>query len=861
MILYRLLLLLYPRAFRNEYGAEMTRVTARRLRDAGSFPARALAWFAILGDLLASAAAAHFDYLRQDLRYAARTLRRAPGFALTVVLVTALGVGANVATFAVVDHAMLRPLALPDPERLVMLWQAHPGYPRMELSPPNFKDWSAATASFSGLAAWSTFAANLTGQGEPRRIETTLTTTNLFGMLGVRPTLGRDFLPGDQSPAAPGVAILSHRLWVTQFASDPAIVGQTIRLDGKPHTVTGVMPADFAFPRRTIDLWTPLRMDPDDAADRNNNFLIAAGRLKPGVTLAQAREEFRVLTARLALAYPKENQGVGAFLHPMGDQTGERTRLTLWTLFGASLCVLLIAVVNLANLLVTRALARRRELAVRASLGAGTERLVRQLLTENLLLSALGGLGGVAAAYAALPLLARLAPPGIPAPPPALDLRVLAFAVGLTVLTALAFGLGPAIAACRGLESDHLREGARAGLGGRREGLRQTLVAIEVAVSVVLLASAGLLLRALARIESVDPGFRTANVLTLRTPLAMPAYGETARRETFYNQVLAEVRALPGVTEAGFTTFLPLVMGGGIWPVEIAGQTSNRSENHSASYRVVTPGFFGALGIPLKLGRGFGPLDAPGAPVAAIVSESFVRRYWPSADPLGRRFQMAFAERTVVGVVADIRVRGLEASSEPQVYALSRQMRDNALVFYAPKDLAIRTERPPEALTAAVRDIIRRADPDTPVTAVQTLERVVEDSSAARRLQVRIVAAFAGLAFLLAAVGIYGLLAFAVSQRMPEFAVRMALGANPGDILGLVLRQGSVPALLGVAGGAVGAVAAARSFAALLAGVSPADPRTLAAAVGLALVMVAAGSVTPALRATRVDPARVIRAE
>lgn len=861
MILYRLLLHLYPRAFRNEYGAEMARVTARRLREAGSLPARAFAWVAILSDLLASAAAVHLDYLRQDLRYAARTLRRAPGFALTAVLVTALGVGANVATFAVVDHALLRPLALPDPERLVMLWQAHPGYPRMELSPPNFADWSAATRSFSGLAAWTTFAANLTGQGEPRRIETTLTTTNLFGVLGVRPALGRDFLPGEQSPAAPEVVILSHRLWTTHFASDPGMVGKTIRLDGKPHTVTGVMPADFAFPRRTTDLWTPLRLDPGDAADRNNNFLIAAGRLKPGVTLAQAREEFRVLTARLALAYPKENRDVGAFLHRLGDQTGERTRLTLWTLFGASLCVLLIAVVNLANLLVTRALARRRELAVRASLGAGTERLVRQLLTENLLLALLGGLAGIAAAFLALPVVARLAPPALPAPPPTLDLRVLAFALSLTVITAFAFGLGPALAACGGLHAEDLREGARAGIGGRREAWRKALVAVEVAASVVLLASAGLLMRALGRVEAIDPGFLTDRVLTLRTPLAMPAWGETARREAFFNRVVADVRALPGVVEAGFTSFLPMVMGGGIWAVEIGGQTANRAENHSASFRIVTPGYFSALGIPVKLGRTFGREDSPGAPVAAVVSESFARRYWPGQNPLGRRFRLAFQDRTVIGVVADIRVRGLEEASEPQVYAAHAQMRDNALVHYAPRDLAIRTERNPEALVAAVREIVRRADPDTPVTAVQTLEEVVEASSGPRRLQMRIVGAFAALAFGLAAVGIYGLLAFAVSQRMPEFAVRMALGANPADILGLVLRQGSVPALLGVAGGALGAVAAARSFAALLAGVSPADPQTLIAAVGLALVMVAAGSVTPALRATRVDPARVIRSE
>ena len=861
MILYRLLLHLYPKAFRHEYGEEMTRVTARRVRQAGGGAARIAAWAGALADLLASALGVQFDYLRQDGRYALRTLARAPGFAFTVLLVTALGVGANVATFALVDHVLLRPLALPDPDRLVMLWQNHPGYPQMELSPPNFADWRGGTQSFTGLTAWSTFAANLTGHGEPRRIETVRVMPDFLGVLGVRPALGRDFLPGDHAPDAPAVVILSHRLWALQFGSDPSILGRTVRLDGLPHVITGVMAPSFVFPRRTVDLWTPLRMDPDDAADRNNNFLIGAGRLKPGVTLAQAREEFRVLAARLALAHPKENAGVGAFLHPLGAQTGERTRLTLWTLFGASLCVLLIAVLNLANLLATRALARRRELAVRVSLGAGTERLVRQLLTENLLLAIAGGAGGVAAAFAALPLLARLAPPALPAAPPAIDLRVLGFALVLTVLTAVAFGLGPALAACRGLQADGLREGARAGLGGRRERWRKVLVGVEVAASVVLLASAGLLLRALGRVEAIDPGFRRENVLTLRTSLAMPAYGATARRESFYNRVLADVRALPGVTEAGFTSFLPMVMGGGIWPVEIGGQTASRAENHSASFRVVTPGYFAALGIPLRKGRVFGPLDAPGGPAAAVVSESFARRYWPGLDPLGRRFKIAFAERVVVGVAADIRVRGLEASSEPQVYVPHSQTRDNALVFYSPRDLAIRAERDPEGLSAAVREIIRRVDPETPVTAVQTLEHVVEENAAARRLQVRVVSIFAALAFLLAAVGIYGLLAFAVSQRIPEFAVRMALGAHPGDILRLVLRQGFGPAVAGVLCGAAGAVAAARGFASLLAGVSPADPATLAAAIAVALLMVAAGSLTPALRASRVDPAAAVRAE
>jgi len=532
-------------------------------------------------------------------------------------------------------------------------------------------------------------------------------------------------------------------------------------------------------------------------------------------------------------------------------------------LSGAAVCVLLIACANLANLLLARGLARQRELAVRAAMGAGRERLVRQLVTESLVLALVGGALGVLVAAAAVPLLARLVPASLPiAQSPSVDLRVLIFAGLISGLTGIGFGVLPALRACRQADFSALREGTRAG-DGRKERLRSALVIAEVMASLVLLVSAGLLVRALWRIEATDPGFRTDGVLTLRTALPIPKYNETARRAAFYTQVLSAVRALPGVSSAAYISFLPMTMTGGIWPITVDGKPleMRRFGSHQASLRFVTPGFFATLGIPLRRGRDVRESDSMDAPFVAVVGESFVHRYWPDQDPLGRHFKMAFHDRMVVGVVGDIRVRGLERNSEPQVYLPYRQVPDGWLAWYPPKDLVIRSATGPGTLLPAVRRIIRSADAEQPVSDVRTMADIVEEQTASRSAQVRVLGAFAAIAFLLAGVGIHGLLSFAVSRRTQEIGVRIALGARPGEIVGMIARQGAVLAGAGVAPGIVLAYAAGRAMEGLLAGVKPGDAVTFASAIGLCMLMTVLGSLVPAVRAVRIDTIAAIRSE
>jgi putative ABC transport system permease protein len=874
MTFYNLLLRLYPSSFRHEYGDEMRALFARARREATGFGVVVL-WLGVIAEVAGNAAAVHADILRQDISYTGRVLRRSPGFALTAILIVALGIGATTAAFSVTDFVLLRPLPFPEPDRLVTVVERTPGYDHMELSGPNYRDWKAAAKSFESMGIYHGEQLTVLGAGEPRRWTGASVSSDLLPTLGVSPIVGRGFTEADDREGAPGTILLSYRLWQTEFGGDPAIIGRALSaqadFDTAIFTVIGVMPREFRFPNAKIEFWITNRFGAAEYAEdqRTDNWLDGVGRLKRGVTLSQARAEMDLIAAQLEKAYPVANKGTGAAIDPLSDNVSERSRLLLVALSGASACVLLIACANLANLLLARALARRRELAVRTAIGAGRERLVRQLMTESLVLAAVGGALGIGIAIAAVPLLAQLVPSSLPiAAAPSVDLRVMAFAVAMTVITGLAFGMVPVLRAGKSRGSndlDGLREGARAG-DGRKERLRAVLVVAEIVASIVLLVAAGLLIRALLTVRAIDPGFNAEGVLTMRTDLPMPEYRTVVRREAYYANVLDKVRALPGVTSAAFVSFLPISsFRGGIWPVVVQGDaeasTDVRTANNSAAIRYVTPGFFSAMSTPLKRGRDIESGDTRNRPFVAVVSESFVRRYFPGQDPIGRHFTFAYADREIVGVAGDVRFRGLERKSEPQVYLSSQQVDDGAVTFYAPKALAVRTNGDPARFTSAVREIIRKADPKLPITDVQTLSDMIDLETSSRAVQVRVLAGFAAIAFILAAVGIHGLLSFAVSQRTQEIGVRLALGAQSSDILAMVLRRVIALTLAGIVPGVFLAYAAGRSMEALLAGVRATDPTTLASAVGLAAMMTVAGALAPTLRALRVDPITALRSE
>jgi predicted permease len=859
MSFYRALLRLYPRAFRVEYAAELERTFEARHRGQSAIA------IAALMDVVPNAAAAHWELLRQDIAYATRSFGRTPGFAITAILVVALGVGANTAALTLADYTFLRPFPYQDSERLVRFYQADvddmTNYG--DVSPRTFREWKEQQRAFGAMGAYSWRSSNLVSESEPRRVELVATTPDVFPMLGVRPAAGRFFSPEDTLTGQ--AIILSHGLWQTQFGSDQGIIGKFVRLDGVPHAVVGVMPPSFRFPQSSVDGWVPQVFTASSFEDPNDRYLFGIARMRPGVTPELARLELNTISKRIAQQYGNQlSYRTGSAVFTLRGEMPGSARSLIVALVGAAFCILVLACANLASLFLARGAHRAREIAVRTALGAGRERLIRQLLTEAMTVTAAGGAIGLAIAVAGVPLLSRLIPGGLPVDgAPTVDYRIIAAGVVLVFITGLACGVAPAIRAGRAGPLDALRGTARAG-GGRSRKVRAGLVILEIASSVVLLVSSGLLIRAVARVQAIDPGFTAENVLTLKTALPLPKYDSTSRRVQFYERVVREVRALPGVQTAGYVTGLPLVMRGGIRSIVVPGVTEPDNDRETASIRYVSGSYFDALSIPLVRGRDFNETDVTDGMQVAVVSEAFARRYWPDDDPIGQRFLIGVVEReerTIVGVVGDIRVRGLERRSEPQFYLPASQPGDASVGGYMPKDLVVKASVPPMSLVSSIKSIIRNADAEQSVSHVRPLTSVVAEETAPRVTQLRILVVLSVIALLIAAVGIHGLLTFTVSARTHELGVRRALGASVQAIVGLVFREGLALAAVGIVLGVAGANALARTMGAILSGVQPQDPLTIGVAAAVCFTIAIVSCLRPARRAARVDPLSALRAD
>ena len=809
------------------------------------------------------ALAAHWEVLAQDVRATARMLRTSRGFAVATILITALGVGANTATFSVADHVLLRPLPYRDADTLVRICEGPPGGGgwgcNNQMSPANYRDLAEQNSTLGTIGAFRRAAMNLAGAGEPVRVSVALISSEVMPLLGVQPIAGRAF---DQraagTPDAP-TAVLSFSFWQAQFGGAPGAVGTTLILDGSPHVVIGVMPRHFRFPTEDVQVWIPLTLREADFTNRANTSLEGIARLRPGVTFERARADVMNVAARLAREYPDTNAERWFSFFRQRDEMSPRYRTMLLALCGASICLLLLTCATLANLWLARAAGRAREFAVRAALGASRQRLARQMLTEGLSLALLGGIAGAVVAVAAVPLLVHLVPPTLPvASQPTIDLPALAFAVVLSAVTAIACGLMPALRAPSRNGFTALREGARSGTRSAR--LRTILVAVEVAISVVLLVSSGLLIRAIWRVQSVDPGFATDRVLTLKTALPNPRYGDAVRRTDFYRRVIDRVRVLPGVESAAYTSGLPMVMTAGLTPIQVPGKP-RPTRSDGVSLRIITPQFFETLRIPVRRGRDVSDGDTPDRALVAVVSESFAQRYWPGSDPIGRTFETRGQVRTIVGVVGDIKVRGLERASEPQLYLPFDQPPNPIGENYLPKDLVVRSTRPDPALAGAIRAIVHEVDPQQPVSDVRMLADVVGDQTLTRRVQLRVLAALAIVALLLTIVGIHGLLAFTVAQRDREIGVRLALGATPRGVARMIMSEGLRVAVFGVVPGTFAAYLAGRGMSTLLFGLSPGDPLTFFVVAFACFAIAAAACIYPARRAAAIEPMAALKSE
>jgi putative ABC transport system permease protein len=797
-----------------------------------------------------------------DLRYALRQLVKAPSFTAVAILTLALGIGACTAIFSVVNTVLLRPLDYPDPDRIVLIRETQlPQFPEFSVSPPNYLDWQKQTKSYQYLAAYSGAGMNLTGEGEPQRLVGVKVTAHYFDVYGVKPILGRMLLPEEDAVGKNQVVVLSYPFWQRVFGGARDAVGRAIQLNGEPYTVVGVAPAGFGQASK-VDVYVPMAFKPDETTNdaRGAHYINVAGRLKPGVTVAQARAELDLLATQLAQQYPDSNKGWGIFMMPMQDYSVRDVKPVLYTLLGAVGCVLLIACANIANLLLARATARHREISIRAALGAGRGRLIRQLLTESVVLSVCGGLAGILLARWGLDALLALAPSTLPRISEIrLDKGVLIFSLALSVLTGLVFGIAPAWLAARADVNEALKQGTRGSTeGGARGRLRSALVVIEVVFALMLLGGAGLLARSFMQLANVDPGFNPDNATLLRLSLPQKKYALPEQQKAFADALLERVRVLPGVQAAGVTHSMPLVSDY-VLGFNIEGRPAIApSDLPSTNYYTVTPDYFKAMGIRLIRGRVFTPQDDAKAPRVAIINETMARQHFPNEDPIGKRINITNGPdtwREIVGIVADIKQYGVDKATSAQSYEPFAQ------VPFTSVNLIVRTNGSPAALLGALRPAVYAIDKDQPIGIIRPLEEIMADSIARQRFAMTLLSVFSAVALVIAAVGIYGVMAYNVVQRTGEFGIRMALGAQRGDVLRLVLTQGGKLIGLGLLIGLAATLAASRAMGSMLFNTSAYDPLTLGTITVLLAAVALVACFFPANRATKVNPIEALRAE
>jgi putative ABC transport system permease protein len=808
------------------------------------------------------------ETLLQDIRYGIRTLIKARAFTTIAVIALALGVGANTAIFSVVNSLLLRPLPYDDPVRLVQLWETTLKRNRNEVpaSFPNFADWRDQNQVFEQVVAYSDWSFNLTGVSDPERIRSAIVSPTFFSTLGIKPILGRVFLPDEDKPGKDLVVVINERLWQRRFNRDPNILGRNLSLGDKVFTVVGVIPTGAQMPIQDgeIEMWAPISHG-YGFTNRYGHYLSVLARLKPGVSIEQAQAEMDAIAGRLAAQYPDSNTGFGARVVALHEQIVGNLKTLLFILFGAVAAVLLIASANVANMLLARATRRQKEIAIRTALGAGRARLVRQLLTESLLLAVAGGILGLLIALWGIDLLVALSPADLPRIKEVrVDGRVLGFTLGVSLLTGIIFGLWPALQASKPNLNETLKEGGRgAGVGIGRQRVRSLLVVSEIALSLVLLVGAGLLIRSFLKLQAVSPGFNPRNVLAMQLDFSGPNYKTGAQVIAFHSQLLERIKSLPGVESASTRTFVPIAADASFAYLSfvIEGRGSGPANRSMAFYNAVSPDYFHTMQIPLVKGRGFDERDVRKAQQVAIINETLARHYFPGEDPVGKRVSTNDDNPTeedwvtVVGVARDTKPRSLEAEPVAELYMPFAQQPEPFI------SLMIRTTNDPATVAAAVRNEVLALDKDQPVYSIRTLDDVLSEAVAAPRFRTLLFAVFAAVALILAAVGVYGVMSYSVTQRTHEIGVRMALGARPRDVLRLVVRHGFALALAGIAIGIIASYFLTKLLSSLLFEVSATDTLTFVAISALLTGVALAACTVPARRAMKVDPMVALRYE